>query len=51
MIGDELVLPLVEDLLLEVAVLEVPTVGLVAGQRDGPHVHQPLLFIVVKHLQ
>ena len=49
-VGDELVLALAPELALEVHVLKDGHVGLVAGQRDGGHLDQPLGAVVVKHL-
>ena len=50
-VRNELVLPLIVELALEVHVLQDGQVGLVAGQGDGGDVHQPLGAVVVQDLK
>ena len=50
-VRNELVLPLIVELALEVHVLQDGQVRLVAGKRDRGHVHQALGAVVVEHLK
>merc|ERR1712106_378939 len=49
-VGDELILPLIVQLALEVHVLQHRQVRLVPGQGDGGHVHHAFACVVVKNL-
>ena len=50
-VGNQLILSLVVQFALEIHVLEHGQVGLIAGQRDGSHVHQSLLAVIIQNLK
>ena len=50
-VGDELILPLIVQLALEVHVLQHRQVRLVPGQGDGGHIHKAIGSVVIKNLQ
>ena len=50
-VGNELVLPFVVQFALEIHVLEDRQVGLISGQRDGSHVHQSFLAVIIQNLK